>query len=111
MCGTCCRSVILTYMRKPVRTMKQFEKLLRWHWKTYERFIPDAVQNEQMPIAFTCKYVQGNRCSVHETRPLLCRTYPHRSIFKMGAILEDGCGYRVVEKGSFEDILSQKIRS
>ncbi len=61
-------------------------------------------------MRFNCIH-QGKdmSCTVHKSRPEICRTYPHRSIFKLGAELEDGCGYRVVHKGSFEDILSDKI--
>ncbi len=108
MCGNCCRSLILTYKGKPVYSMKEYKKLLRWDRDVYERFEPDVVQPESQPMTFTCKYQVGNRCSVHESRPLICKTYPHRSIFGIGAVLENECGYRIVEKGSFEDILEQK---
>lgn len=109
-CGNCCRSLILTYRKRPVYTMKEYEKLLRWDRLTYERFVVDDVQSESIPLTFSCKYQEGNRCSVHESRPEICKTYPHRSIFGMGAVLEESCGYRLVEKDSFEDILEKKMR-
>ncbi len=109
MCGKCCHSLILTRRGKPVYTMRDFKKLLRWDPQTYMRFIPDTEVESEQPLTFTCQCInEKNLCRDHENRPVLCQTYPHGSIFKMGAELEDGCGYRIIQKGDFEDILEQK---
>ena len=110
MCGRCCKSLILTYKNKVVTSIEQYNKLLKWDYSTYERFVLDKEQNEGTPLRFSCKYQSDdNSCLVHQTRPDICRTYPHHSIFKLGAELEEGCGYRVIEKNSFEDILEKKL--
>lgn len=109
-CGKCCRSLILTRKGQPVYEMRDFEILMRQDKKTYHRFYPDEEQSEGFPLTFSCIYQKGNLCSDHENRPKLCRTYPHRSIFKLGAELEEGCGYRIVQKGDFEDILDKKMK-
>jgi len=109
MCGKCCRSLILSRHGKPVYTIKDFKKLMRWDPQTYARFTPDTELESEHPLTFTCQYIsEDNSCSDHDNRPVLCQTYPHSSIFKMGAELEDGCGYRIINKGDFEDILEQK---
>ncbi len=110
MCGKCCHSLILTRKGKPIYTLVDFKKMQRWDPQTYHRFTPDTELESDRPLTFSCKYIdENNLCSDHENRPVLCQTYPHRSIFKIGAELEDGCGYRVVNKGDFEDILDRKI--
>ncbi len=109
MCGNCCKSLMLTWKKEVVTSNEQYQKLLRWDPKVYERFIPDSEQQKGEPLRFSCVHQNDdNSCSVHESRPDICKTYPHRSIFKLGAELEEGCGYRIVNKGSFEDILDKK---
>lgn len=109
LCGKCCKSLLLTYRRKIVTTEKEYKKLLRWDYHIYSRFIPDNEQKEGEPLRFTCIHQDSeNRCTVHSSRPDICKTYPHHSIFKLGAELEEGCGYRILTKGCFEDILEQK---
>lgn len=109
LCGKCCKSLMLTYRKKVVTTMDQYNRLLSWDREVYSRFVPDEQQTPGSPMRFSCIYQnKENHCTVHTTRPDICRTYPHHSIFKLGAELEDECGYRLVRKGSFEDILDQK---
>lgn len=109
LCGRCCKSLILTYRKRVVINEKQYQKLLRWDHQVYSRFIPDSHQEPDTAMRFTCIHQdETNRCTVHKSRPDICRTYPHPSIFKLGAELEDGCGYRLITKGCFEDILEQK---
>ncbi len=110
-CGKCCRSLILTRHGKPVYTLKDFRRLVRWDPKTYSRFTPDREFESEMPLTFSCNYLDDNNCcSDHGKRPVLCQTYPHRSIFKIGAELEVGCGYRVLDRGNFEEIFKEKMR-
>ncbi len=110
-CGKCCQSLLLTWKKEVVTTTKQYEKLLRWNPVVYDRFVPDAEQVDGEPMRFSCKYQnEDNGCSVHKARPDICKTYPHHSIFKLGAELEEGCGYRVIHKGSFGDVLEKKMK-
>lgn len=107
-CGKCCKSIFLTWKGKPVVAQRELDKLLRFNYKVYSRFVLDPHQEKDKPLKFTCVHLgSDNRCSVHNGRPPICRTYPHHSIFKIGGELEEDCGYRLVNEESFEDILEK----
>ncbi len=110
-CGACCRSLFLTWRGKPVTSQNEFKKLLNYDRHVYSRFIPDKQHDTGSALTFTCIHLnKNNQCSQHDKRPPICQKYPHKSIFKMGAELQDSCGYRIITKGCFEDIMDKKLK-
>lgn len=55
------------------------------------------------PTFFHCKYItDDNKCSIHETRPNLCKAYP---IPHYRTFYNPGCGYEKMGKENWEKIL------
>jgi len=108
--GDCCKSLILTYRGQPVRSQRQFRKLLKEH-PEYEMFIQHEKKYDDGYFRYSCsKLGEDNKCCIHPERPDICRKYPDPWMIKMGGGLLPGCGYRIVPEESFEEVLQAKIK-
>ena len=90
-----------------VRDRKQFEKLQLLHrFYTYL----DIVGEDESGLIFTCKMLIDNKCSIHLTRPPICRRYPQEELVMMGGALSEGCGYRLEPILTFEEVLENVMK-
>jgi len=56
-------------------------------------------KNEQGDLYFACVHVtRTNTCGVYTSRPRLCKTYPHISMLRFGAIPKPDCGFCFVNR-------------
>ena len=58
----------------------------------------------------TCKMLKDNKCSIHLTRPPICRRYPQEELVMMGGALSEGCGYRLEPILTFEEVLENVMK-
>lgn len=109
MTGNCCRNLILVDLAKPVRSRKQFEKLCAE--EPYHRmFVPHKNVSSDGFLRFSCNNLgEDNKCSIHESRPEMCRRYPDSRILKLGGELLPGCGYRIIPEKSFSGFLDDEL--
>ncbi len=93
-CGECCRRLILWSRGRPVRDKIHLGELLRRDRETYSRF-QLVGQNSEGDLLFSCDRLgEDGLCTVHASRPYLCRAYPHPRMFLYGGSLPAQCGYR-----------------
>ncbi len=108
--GLCCKKLMLVDRGKPITTEKEFAKMRRVE-PLYEMFERVLEEHDDGILRFSCtKLSANNLCTIHDRRPKICKNYPTLSMFKRGATLLNGCGYRLVTKESFEAILEQKMK-
>ena len=109
-CGRCCRSLTLVDGGRPIRTMRQFEALVR-RQPEYRFFLPHGVAEEDGFLHFSCLLLDADgRCSDYERRPDICRDYPNPMMFRFGAVLLDGCGYHPAPERSFAQLYRSERR-
>jgi len=109
-CGRCCRKIVLMDHGRWLHRERDFERLKREE-SHYERFRITGRTDDGM-LTFTCDLLgEDNLCSVHDTRPDLCKTYPAKLLYYRGGILLDDCGYRYVEwtfRDAWDSLLGRK---
>ena len=109
MTGRCCQALMLGYGLRPIRTRKEFEKAKKAR-PFYEMFIPLEEQFDDGYLRFTCKNLtEDHKCGIHEPRPDMCRRYPDPLMVRYGGKLLPGCGYKLVPKTGFDEILEEKL--
>jgi uncharacterized protein len=109
MCGQCCRKLILGYRFGPVKSHRQFKKLLKRR-PEYKIFKPYDEVSEDGYLRFSCMHVtEDGKCAIHPDRPDLCRRYPELRMIELGGGLPSHCGYKFVPEDNFEEILTEKI--
>lgn len=79
-CGACCtadaREGSVFLEPDDIARLSKFLKL------TERAFVREHTRNEEgelglaMSESGNCRFLEGGRCTVHEARPLQCRTYP-----------------------------------
>ncbi len=107
--GNCCRNLILVDRGKPVTSQAAFEKLKK-KFPVYEMFQPNGSQTEEGYLRYTCTNLRAdNKCGIYESRPALCRRYPHSEMVQLGGGLLPGCGYRIVPEKGFDELLNKAI--
>ena len=107
--GNCCKNLILVHGTKPIRTRKQFEKYKRIV-PYFSMFQPHDAPGEDGLLRFRCSNLTDNNlCGIYETRPKLCREYPHAGVLsRAGGGLLPGCGYKLVPKKPFEEFVEKR---
>lgn len=109
MTGNCCRQVILGFRGRPIAARATFEKLLK-RKPDFAMFVPHEQLGSDGILRFRCSNLgSDNRCSIHPTRPDLCRRYPDADMVHYGGALLPGCGYKIESEKSFDEIL-EKIK-
>ena len=68
-----------------------------------------VIGKDDMGLIFECSKLDKDTgmCTVHSTRPAICRKYPQEEIFSMGASLAENCGYSFEPIFSFEEVLKK----
>ena len=106
-CGRCCQHIYVKHGKNMVRDRKQFEKLQLLHrFYTYL----DIVGEDESGLIFTCKMLKDNKCSIHLTRPPICRRYPQEELFKMGGALSENCGYKMIPIVPFKEVFEKVMK-
>ena len=79
-----------------------FEKAQKINYKFTVDILKRLNKTSEQVTFFRCKYVTNdNKCSIHETRPNLCRVYP--VCYKDGFYF-DGCGYAEYARKNWSEI-------
>ncbi|MFH1809141.1 MAG: hypothetical protein ABIJ09_10380 [Pseudomonadota bacterium] len=104
--GVCCHHILVVEQRWLASPPLSW--LVRFWLQGIHRFRPTANQVE-MPDGgvahiYSCDNLDENRrCREHLLRPMICRIYPRPGHF-VPPVLHRGCGYRVVDRISGEEL-------
>lgn len=103
-CGACCSRIYVKHARHTISEEKEFEKLRYIH--PFYSYLKIEGKDE-IGLVFSCSNFDKEKhiCTIHKTRPGICRRYPDEQIFSMGATLSEGCGYSFTPIDKFKDIL------
>jgi Fe-S-cluster containining protein len=105
MTGRCCQALMLGYGLRPIRTVREFEKMKKKR-EHYKMFQPVPKEYSDGYLRFSCaNLTEDHLCGIHDTRPEMCRRYPDPLMFRFGGELLPGCGYELVPAVSFEEEL------
>lgn len=108
-CGMCCQRIYVRHKKSVVKTDEEFKKLKRLHpFYTYL----EVIDKDDLGLVFKCNNFDKEKkiCSIHNSRPGICRRYPSEQIFSMGAILSDDCGYSFTPIETFDEVLKHVKR-
>ncbi|MGL1934807.1 MAG: YkgJ family cysteine cluster protein [Fibrobacterales bacterium] len=100
MCGKCCQKINLQTGFSWLKSVKKFRKLRLNDSRYYRLKIVD--RTEDGLLTFSCKSMVNGLCTTYDTRWNFCKTYPEPEVFMMGGILQQECGYSLVEAKPFE---------
>lgn len=105
-CGRCCTKIYVRHSKDVIKTEKEFENLKKGHF--FYSYLK-VIGKDDMGLIFECSKLDKDTgmCTVHSTRPAICRKYPQEEIFSMGASLAENCGYSFEPIFSFEEILKK----
>lgn len=106
-CGKCCENIYVNHGKKGfIKSIEEFNRLKLFH--SFYRNL-DVIGSDELGLTFKCRHLDPNtrKCTIHFFRPPICRNYPMEEIFKMGGILTEECGYKLVPIESFDEILSK----
>ena len=109
-CGKCCQNIILFHRGRTIKTIGQFEKLVKKN-PFYEHFNLIYKDKKNGYLYFSCdKLGSDGKCTDHENRPEICRKYPRSKIFFYGGNLLQGCGYYIKPEKTFSKILKKELK-
>ena len=103
-CGRCCRKIYVKNFRHVITDEKEFEKLQYLHrFYSYLKI----VGKDETGLIFECTKLDPltNKCTIHKSRPGICRRYPQEEMLSMGGELSEGCGYHLEPIFTFSEIL------
>jgi len=91
MCGWCCSHLVegswnglsLFPWEKHMFTQKKVQPHLGYGASPKDEGFKVFLYKYVEPV---CEKLKGNRCTIHETRPLICRSYPFRYMKKGDAV-------------------------
>lgn len=107
--GECCKRLILQYGGKAIQSHKQFNAMLKRN-PAYSIFKPfDKVSDDGFLRCSCTKLKADGRCGIYDTRPDFCRRYPDPAMLAKGGGLLPGCGYRIVPKKNFAQLLDEEL--
>ena len=101
-CGRCCQKIYVKH-KNVIQTEEEFKKLQLLHsFYTYLKII----DKDETGLVFECTKLDKttNKCTIHKTRPGICRRYPQEELFNMGGTLAEHCGYRLEPIESFDEV-------
>ncbi len=107
-CGCCCENIYIFHAGKIIKTKEEFFELQKTSSYPFYHYI-SAISKDDFGLIFECnKFDKEKRlCKDHKRRCSICKNYPQEDIFKMGAALKDGCGYRFEPIENFEEVLKK----
>jgi Fe-S-cluster containining protein len=107
-CGECCQHIYVKHGNKVIKTEKQFEYLQLLHrFYTYL----EVIGSDEIGLIFSCKMLKDNKCSIHKSRPGICRRYPQEEIFMMGGGLAEKCGYKLEPIIPFSEVFENVLKN
>ena len=108
-CGACCTKIYVNHKKDIIKTEEEFEKLKKLH--PFYTYI-EVIGKDDNGLVFKCNKFDAEKhiCTIHKSRPAICRKYPDEIIFKMGAVMSEDCGYYFVPIESFKEVLDREIK-
>lgn len=105
MCGNCCQKIYVRHIKSVVKEEDEFKKLQFLHpFYTYL----EIIDKDDIGLVFKCNNFDHEKkiCTIHKSRPGICRRYPSEQIFPMGSDLAENCGYKFTPIENFEEVFS-----
>ena len=106
--GDCCSKIYVNSRKSIIKDEEEFKKLQKLH--PFYSYL-EIIDKDENGLVFKCnKFDREKRiCTIHKTRPGICRRYPSEIIFKMGAVMSENCGYYFKPIESFKEILAKEL--
>ena len=107
-CVDCCSKIYVNSRKNIIKEEEEFKKLQKLH--PFYSYL-EIIDKDENGLVFKCnKFDREKRiCTIHKTRPGICRRYPSEIIFKMGAVMSENCGYYFKPIESFKEILAKEL--
>ncbi len=105
-CGRCCRKIYVKNFKHVIKDEKEFEKLQYLHrFYSYLK----VIGKDETGLIFECTKLdtKTNKCTIHKSRPGICRRYPQEEMLSMGGELSEGCGYKLEPIIPFSEVLEK----
>ena len=105
-CGRCCRKIYVKNFKHVIKDEKEFEKLQYIHrFYSYLK----VIGKDETGLIFECTKLDAktNKCTIHKSRPGICRRYPQEEMLSMGGELSEGCGYKLEPIIPFSEVLEK----
>lgn len=105
-CGKCCQNIYVQTSRHVIQDEKEFERLKLLHrFYTYLT----VVGKDETGLVFSCSKLDKTThlCTIHKNRPGICKRYPQEELFKMGGMLTDECGYKMLPIIPFSEVFDK----
>lgn len=105
-CGQCCTHIYVKHFKHVLKDEKEFRRLQYIH-----KFYSDLkiIGKDELGLIFECKNLdkETKECKIHFWRPGICKRYPQEELFSMGGTLAKDCGYKMVPRTSFKEVLNR----
>lgn len=110
-CGSCCRNIYVRHGKDIIKAEEQFEKIKKEDSYIFYQHIK-VIGKDDFGLIFECNKFDKEKklCTDHKNRPPICKNYPREEIFKMGASLQDGCGYRFEPIEKFDEVFKKVLK-
>lgn len=107
-CGCCCENIYVRHNGAVIQDEETFEKIKKEDDYSFYKHI-EIIGKDEFGLIFSCqKFDKEKRlCTAHKSRPSICSNYPSEDIFKMGACLKEGCGYRFEPIEKFDEVFKK----
>ena len=105
-CGKCCTEIHIRHSKNFIKDEEEFEKLKDLHY--FYNFL-EVVGKNEIGLIFACTKLdrETGKCTAYRQRAVLCRTYPQESIFMLGGIISEDCGYYFEPIHTFEEVFEK----
>jgi len=106
-CGDCCSKIYVNHKKGIIKEEEEFLKLRKLH--PFYTYI-EIVDKDENGLVFKCNKFDADKriCTIHKSRPGICRRYPSEIILKMNAVMSEKCGYFFKPIDSFSDVLKKE---
>lgn len=96
-CGSCCEAPAIRVGRITWYLPTLRHLFLWWH-SALNRFQLQSTYDAERTFVFSCDHYDASarRCDSYETRPGLCRDYPHSLLDQATPVLFANCGYKAI---------------
>ena len=97
LCGSCCEAPAIRVGRITWYLPTLRHLFLWWH-SALNRFQLQSTYDAERTFVFSCDHYDASarRCDSYETRPGLCRDYPHSLLDQATPVLFANCGYKAI---------------
>jgi len=105
-CGKCCTKIYVKHFKHVIQDEEEFKKLQYMHrFYTYLK----VIDKDETGLVFECQNLdpETHKCTIHKSRPGICRRYPQEELFSMGGALSDDCGYKMLPIVPFSKVMDK----